>query len=65
MLTAHEPGSTVPLDQKRAFKIAYFLTHYRRFRHLDRHADAILEPIPLGHRQPVTEPPREPIGIGS
>jgi hypothetical protein len=25
----------------------------------------ILEPIPLGHRQPVTEPPREPIGIGS
>jgi CRISPR-associated protein Csb1 len=24
-----------------------------------------LEPIPLGHRQPVTEPPREPIGIGS
>jgi hypothetical protein len=25
----------------------------------------ILEPIPVGHRQPITEPLREPIGIGS
>jgi hypothetical protein len=35
---------------------------------LDLGAEAFrraLEPIPLGHRQPVTEPPREPIGIGS
>jgi hypothetical protein len=53
--TIDEEGSGV-IEITRIVKTAPWFTPTRRY---------YLEPIPLGHRQPVTEPPREPIGIGS